>query len=92
MKLSVTNNEQENRFEAEYEGETAFIEYEMQDDIFNLTHTEVPKGIEEKGVGTELVKGALDIIKGEGKSVKPSCSFVAHFIEKNTEYKSLVAQ
>jgi len=92
MKLSVTNNEQENRFEAEHEGKTAFIEYETQDDIFNLTHTEVPKEIERKGFGTELVKGALHIIKEAGKSVKPTCSFVAHFIEKNTEYKSLVAQ
>jgi len=92
MKLSVTNNEQENRFEAEHEGKTAFIKYETQDDIFNLTHTEVPKEIEGKGVGTELVKGALDIIKEKGKSVKPTCPFIAHFIEKNTEYKSLVAQ
>jgi len=92
MKLSVTNNEQKNRFEAEHEGKTAFIEYEVQGDIFNLTHTEVPKEIGRKGFGTELVKGALHIIKEAGKSVKPTCSFVAHFIEKNSEYKSLVAE
>jgi hypothetical protein len=30
MKLSVTNNEQKHRFEAEYEGQTAFIDYEIQ--------------------------------------------------------------
>ena len=90
MKLSVTNNDQENRFEAEHEGKTAFIEYEMQGDIFNLTHTEVPKEIEGAGVGTELVRGALDIIKDEGKSVKPTCPFIAHFIEENSECKSLV--
>lgn len=92
MKLSVANNEQKNRFEAEHEGQTAFIEYKMQGDIFNLTHTEVPKEIEGKGVGTELVKGALDLIKGEGKSVKPICPFIAHFIEENSEYKTLVGQ
>jgi predicted GNAT family acetyltransferase len=90
MNLSVTNNEQKNRFEAEREGETAFIEYKMQGDIFNLTHTEVPKEVEGKGFGTELVKETLDIIKQQGKSVKPTCPFIAHFIEENSEYKSLV--
>ncbi len=92
MKLSVTNNKQKNRFETEHEGKTAFIEYEVQDDVYNLTHTEVPKEIEEKGVGTRLVKETLDIIKAEGKSVKPTCPFITHFIEKNSEYKSLVAK
>ncbi len=92
MKLSVTNNEQKNRFEAERDGKTAFIEYEAQGDIFNLTHTEVPKEIEGKGFGTQLVKETLDIIKQEGKFIKPSCPFIAHFIEENPEYKSLVGQ
>ncbi len=91
MKLSVTNNEQKNRFEAEHEGKTAFIDYTLQDDVYNLTHTEVPKEIEEKGVGTRLVKETLEFIKEQEKRVKPTCPFIAHFIEENSEYKSLVA-
>ena len=91
MKLSVKNNEQKNRFEAEYKGETAFIDYEMQDGIFDLTHTEVPKEIEGAGIGTQLVKETLGIIREQGKSIKPSCPFIAHFIEENPEYKSLAA-
>ncbi len=90
MKLSVTNNGQKNRFEAELEGKTAFIEYESQGDIFNLTHTEVPKEIEGKGFGTQLVKETLDIIKKQEKRIKPTCPFIAHFIEEKPEYKSLV--
>lgn len=90
MKLSVTNNEQNNCFEAEYEGKTAFIDYILQDDIYNLTHTEVPPDIKGKGVGTQLVKETLDAIKEQKRSVKPSCPFIAHFIKENSEYKSLV--
>lgn len=90
MNLSVTNNEQKHRFEAKHEGKTAFIEYKMQGDVYDLTHTEVPKEIENAGVGTQLVKETLNIIKEKGKFVKPTCSFVAHFIKENAEYKSLV--
>lgn len=90
MNLSVTNNEQKHRFEGEYEGNTAFIDYKLQGDIYDLTHTEVPKEIEGRGVGTQLVKATLENIKEKGKSVKPTCPFIAHFIEENQEYKSLV--
>ena len=37
-----------------------------------------------------LIKAALDDARGVGKQVIASCSAVAHFIEKNPEYRDLL--
>ncbi|CAN5730319.1 GNAT family N-acetyltransferase [soil metagenome] len=91
MILTLKNNEQRKRFETERDGKTAFIDYTIRGNTYNLTHTEVPEEIRGKGIGTQLVKRTLDFIKESRKSVNPACPFVAQVIKKNAEYKSLIA-
>ena len=87
--LTVTDNKEKERFEVELEGATAFIDYSEQNGVVAMTHTEVPKNFEGKGVGSQLVKGALDIVKNENKRVRPLCTFVAAYIKRHPEYQSL---
>ena len=87
--LKVTDNKEKERFEVELEGATAFIDYSEQNGVVAMTHTEVPKNFEGKGVGGQLVKGALDIVKNENKRVRPLCTFVAAYIKRHPEYQSL---
>jgi predicted GNAT family acetyltransferase len=54
-----------------------------------MTHTEVPPEFEGKGVGSQLVKGALEIVKNDGKRVRPLCTFVAAYIKRHPEYQPL---
>jgi hypothetical protein len=54
-------------------------------------HTEVPEALSGQGVGSRLVRGALDLIRAEGLMVVPSCSFVAAWIGKHPDYADLVA-
>lgn len=89
--LTVKNNKEKNRFEIELDGATAFVDYSEQNGVVALTHTEVPPAFEGKGVGSKLVKGALEMVKNENKKVNPLCSFVAGYIERHTEFQSLVA-
>ena len=89
--LNVTDNREERRFEVEVEEERAFIEYSDDGEVVTMTHTEVPPDFEGQGIGSRLVKGALDIVKNSGKKVNPACPFVAAYIKKNSEYESLVA-
>lgn len=89
--LIITNNREERRFEVELKDERAFIEYSDDGDVVTMTHTEVPASFEGKGVGSHLVKGALESVKNEGKKVNPACAFVAAYIKKHAEYKTLVA-
>ena len=92
MILDVKDNEQRKRFETMRDGKTAFVDYVIHGETYELTHTEVPEELQDKGVGTQLFKRVLDIIKEKRQPVKPSCPFVQHVIEENSsEYKSIVA-
>ena len=78
MGNEVRNNTQEGRFELDLEGgRTAYVEYEEAGEgVLALTHTEVPPEFEGKGVGGALVRGALEILRGEDLKIVPACRFV----------------
>ncbi|WP_313597216.1 GNAT family N-acetyltransferase [Psychrobacter sanguinis] len=88
--IDITHNQAANRFETTIEGHTGFISYQDQDDRIVYDHTIVPSELGGKGVGSALVKHALDYARSEGKKVVPTCSFVASYINKHAEYQDLL--
>lgn len=56
-----------------------------------LTHTEVAEDREGNGLGSQLVRFALDDIRSAGMTVNPQCPMVAAYIERHEEYADLVA-
>lgn len=90
---AVTFDKANRRFEMELEGgKTAILAYdEEREGVLTLTHTEVPEPHEGRGVGSALVKGALDLIESEGLKMVPQCPFVESFVERHPQYRSLVA-
>ena len=57
-----------------------------------LTHTEVPSALEGKGVGSSLVRLALEDIEREQFRLVPLCAFVAVYVHKHPEWKRLVME
>jgi predicted GNAT family acetyltransferase len=45
-----------------------------------------------RGLGAELVRGALDDVRARGGTVVAHCWYVAEFIDQHTEYADLLAQ
>lgn len=88
--MDVKNNESRHRFEVELDGHVAVADYELEPGKITLTHTGVPKELGGRGVGTALVKGALDHARKQNLRVVPLCSFVSGYIGKNPEYADLV--
>jgi predicted GNAT family acetyltransferase len=88
--VEVVHNEEKQRFEVNLGGETALLEYERSSGVITMRHTEVPALAEGQGVGSRLVRHALEYARDEGLSVVPRCPFVKHYIEENPEYASLV--
>ncbi|WP_312751907.1 GNAT family N-acetyltransferase [Psychrobacter sanguinis] len=88
--VDITHNQAANRFETTIEGHTGFISYQDQGDRIVYDHTIVPSELGGKGVGSALVKHALDYARSEGKKVVPTCSFVASYINKHAEYQDLL--
>ena len=87
--MRVVDNPTELRYELLDDDEPAGeIRYRKLPGALALVHTEVdPK---RQGLGTEIVRGALDDIRERGLKVVPVCPFVAAFIRRHPEYADLV--
>ena len=90
--MSVIDNTARSRYEYEVEGHTAYIDYRRANGVVSLTHAAVPPELEGRGIGSAMVRGTLDLIRGRGEKVIPACSFVAAFIRKHAEYQDLLAK
>jgi predicted GNAT family acetyltransferase len=90
MTEAVQNNPARKRYQLEAEGHIAATYYELADGVITFIHTEVPKELEGKGIGSKLVKGALDQVRAAGLKVVPRCPFVKAYIEKHSEYADLL--
>jgi uncharacterized protein len=90
MTDTVNNNTTKHRFELEVEGHIAAAYYERSGNIITFEHTEVPAELGGKGVGSKLVKGALDQVRAEGLQVVAQCPFVKAWIGKNPAYSDLL--
>ena len=87
---TITHNTAKNRFETTIDGHTGYISYVVNGDTLIYDHTIVPSQLGGQGVGSALVKHALEYAQAEHKKVVPQCSFVAHYIDKHDEYSALV--
>jgi predicted GNAT family acetyltransferase len=85
--VRVVDNRDELRYEVWVDGRLAgYIRYTFDEDVVTMVHTEIEPAFEGKGVGSGLVKGALDDARGRGFTVLPLCPFVAAWIERHPEY------
>jgi len=92
MSLDIRNNAEQSRFETNVDGHTAYAAYDLEDPSrIVFTHTTVPKELGGRGIAGEIVKFGLEHARKEGLKVVPQCSYVATYIEKNPEYRDLVA-
>ncbi|CUR59297.1 conserved hypothetical protein [metagenome] len=87
--VEVTDNPAQHRFEAHLDGELAgFAAYTLSDTKIVFTHTEVY--VEGYGVGSALVRWALDDVRRRGSlRVVPLCPFVRAYLDKHPEYADL---
>ncbi|WP_352309698.1 GNAT family N-acetyltransferase [Psychrobacter sp. W2-37-MNA-CIBAN-0211] len=88
--LDIVHDEQAKRFETSINGHTGYISYQERDGKLVYDHTIVPQELGGRGVGSGLVKHALDYAREQDKKVVPQCSFVASYISKHPEYQDLV--
>ena len=90
MSNNVRDNTKLRRFELDTDGHIAFSEYKRDDGVLTIMHTEVPKELGGRGIGSTLIKGVLDIARAQGAKVKPLCPFAKAYIERHAEYTDLL--
>ncbi len=92
MEPTVKDVPEANRYEIR-DGEQLLghADYERQGDTLVFTHTETDQESERSGLGSTLVRAALDDVRAKGGTVVAKCSFVRGWIERHDEYGDLVA-
>ena len=86
----ITHLPSAQRFETTIDGQTGYISYQERDNTLIYDHTIVPLSLGGRGVGSALVKHALDFAHEYNKKVIPQCSFVSAYIKKHPEYQDLL--
>ena len=88
---AVRNNKALHRFELDAEGQVAFANYRPTPQAIIITHTEAPHALRGRGIASELVKGALELIRADGRKVIAGCGFVVDYLRKHPEFADLTA-
>lgn len=89
--MDIYHSTDRQRFEYQQDGQTAYLSYQVDGNTLVYDHTIVPTSLGGQGIGTALVKHALNYAKNNDKKVIPACSFVATFIQKHPAYQKLLA-
>lgn len=90
MSDHVKDNPAENRFELHVGSHLAATYYRKTPGVITFLHTEVPEALGGQGIGSKLVRGALEAVRNEGLRVVPQCPFVAAFMRKHPEFNDLL--
>ena len=81
------------RFELEEEGETAYLEFELDKaGWMTLWHTEVPEGLRGRGLAGVLAKTALEYARDNNLKVDVICPLAKAYAEKHPEFKGLIGK
>lgn len=55
-------------------------------------HTGVPRQLSGRGIGLALVKRAVEDARAEGAKIVPLCSFVRVHMQRNKDWRELIAE
>lgn len=87
----ISDHPERSRFEITLDGQLAgFADYHRVGDNVDFTHTEVDDRFEGRGIGSALIRHALDAAREQAMGVLPHCPFVRSYIERHGDYLALV--
>ena len=88
---TVRHDPDRNSFVIDVDGsERGRTVYRHRNGAWIFVHTETDDAFAGRGLGSQLVRAALDHVRSVGESVVPLCPFVAGWIGRHAEYDELV--
>lgn len=91
MKLQIEHLPAQRRFQAIVEGQACVADYRPGNGVLAITHTEVPPGLEGRGIAGALVQAVLDHAQAHGLKVLPLCSYARAYMRRHPETAPLLA-
>jgi predicted GNAT family acetyltransferase len=91
METEVRDDPEQRRFVLVLDGEPAGkADYRIRDGLTVITHSEVDPRFRGQGLGNELARQTLDLLRSRNARVEPACPFFATFVAEHPEYADLV--
>jgi uncharacterized protein len=91
VKTEVVDRPETDRYVVLADGEAAgFVEYKLGPGEIMFIHTEIDEAYEGMGLGSVLVRHALDSARERQLAVLPLCPFVRGWIGRHEDYLDLV--
>jgi predicted GNAT family acetyltransferase len=90
--IDLTRDERGRRYLAAVDGQViGEAEFLLTPDLIVFTHTMIDPSFDGQGIGSALVRWALDDARSRGYSVLPTCPFVRGYLDRHAEeYADLV--
>ncbi|MGW9247500.1 GNAT family N-acetyltransferase [Streptomyces badius] len=95
MAVEVSDVPGASRYEARVDGESepaGIAQYIRTAELIAFVHTEVEPPYEGRGVGSALVRAALDEARAANLRVLATCPFFAGWIARHPDYQDLLYQ
>jgi uncharacterized protein len=89
---NVVNNEARSRLEITKPDGVAFLDYVMRADRLVIVHTEVPDELEGGGLGSALVRAAVDLADERDLALDVRCPFARDWLTRHPDQAARVAQ
>ncbi|MFZ0384274.1 MAG: GNAT family N-acetyltransferase [Solirubrobacteraceae bacterium] len=91
QRVTIVDRPDRDQYEIELDGRrVGLLAYRVADGAITHSHTEIDPSVGGRGLGSALVRFALDDARARGLTVMPRCPFVAAFIERHPDYEDLV--
>ena len=75
------------------EGDAAAkVYYEKKGNILDVISTRIPDELQGKGYGKVMMEAFLTEMKASNLLIVPVCSYVVHYMNKNTQWQELLAE
>jgi len=72
------------------EGQVAFANYRLADDVLAITYVEVPRSLRQRGIGSRLMVGVLETARMQGLKVRPLCSFARFAVAQHPDFRDVI--
>ena len=93
MDLQIKHESAQHKFFAVVNGKEAFLEYsKVNDKTLDYHYTFVPPELRGQQIAEKIVKFGLDYAEQQHYKIIPTCPYVKRIIERNPQYKKLVAE
>ncbi|NHO32895.1 GNAT family N-acetyltransferase [Acetobacter fallax] len=81
--MQITDNKAAKRFEIHIDRRIAWLDYDRGNRTLDILHTDVPSALSGQGIGTALVRHAIEVARDEQLTLMSHCSFSTAYLQKH---------